>query len=47
MGLTKCQITPSINGSNEEDNLLMNAPVIFVANRRGERGWTNGKRGPG
>ena len=30
MGLAKCQITPSINGSNEEDNLLMNAPVIFV-----------------
>lgn len=38
MELAQCQITPSINDSNEEDNLLINAPVIFVGNRRGDRG---------
>ena len=44
MGLTQCQITPAISGSNEEDYLLINAPVIFVGNGRGKkRGWTNGK----
>ena len=44
MGLTQCQITPAITGSNEEDYLLINAPVIFVGNGRGKkRGWTNGK----
>ena len=32
----KCQITTSISSSNEEDYLLINAPVIFVGNGRGE-----------
>ena len=41
---SQCQITPAISGSNEEDYLLINAPVIFVGNGRGKkRGWTNGK----
>ena len=37
MGLTQCQITPAITGSNEEDYLLINAPVIFVGNGRGKK----------
>ena len=45
-GSHKCQITPSISGSNEEDYLLINAQsYLWVMG--GERGWRNGKIGPG